>query len=243
MHPSESTLTGSPPRCSSAKPSSSTCSTSPVGDPALRAGVSTSIPQPMMALMSSLRGVAATIGDKILTPLRWNALVGHALRSFPFQASGRAERTGPLPLRHRVHRISRTRSAKSSSCAPSKCFGSTIRNRDRVRSPMRCMKDQEHPAFQWAWNRRVVASQLSDESLMFRNHALVGKIAVYAVDFVTPMRPNLLVRTLVPGDKETAAKIRPFGGSRNGAPASEARRRRAAGSHEGIAGVRGTDRT
>ncbi len=45
------------------------------------------------------------------------------------------------------------------------------------------------------------------KTFMVRNHPLVGKVAVYAIDFATPMRPNLLLRTLVPGDEETAAKF------------------------------------
>ena len=101
---------------------------------------------------------------------------------------------------------------------------------------------KDHPAFQWAWNRRVVAGELSDENLMVRNHALVGRIAVYAIDFVTPMRPHLLVRTLVPGDDETAAKFNRLEGVERERQQSNDRggERR---SLEGIARVSGLNRT
>ncbi len=165
------------------------------------------IPQPILALLGSLRGVAATIGDKILTPLRWNALsdalYGHSRFKHPVERNGLVrclfdadfiEFLGPEREALLLRAVGMFR-LNFSSPRPSPLTDAVY---ERIK---------EHPAFQWAWNRRVVAGQLSDESLMFRNHALVGKIAVYAVDFVTPMRPNLLVRTLVPGDKETAAKF------------------------------------
>ncbi len=62
--------------------------------------------------------------------------------------------------------------------------------------------------FQWAWNRRVVAGELSDDNLMVRNHPLAGRIAVCAVDLSIPTQPDLLVRALVPADQETASNFR-----------------------------------
>ena len=38
------------------------------------AEIDVTIPQPLAALLDNMHGVAASIGDRILTPLRWNAL-------------------------------------------------------------------------------------------------------------------------------------------------------------------------
>jgi hypothetical protein len=43
---------------------------------------------------------------------------------------------------------------------------------------------------------------------MIRNHAVVGRLDVYAVDLNVAMRPDLYTRTLVPANEETAAKFR-----------------------------------
>ncbi|MGA8535137.1 MAG: helix-turn-helix domain-containing protein [Candidatus Tumulicola sp.] len=173
----------------------------------------TTIPEPIPALLGNLRGVAATIGDKILTPLRWNALAdavyGHSRFKHPVERNALVrclfdpdfiEFLGPEREALLLRAVGMLRLNYSSP-----------RQSPLAESVLERIKD--HPAFQWAWNRRVVAAELSDENLMVRKHPLVGRIAVYAIDFVTPTRAHLLLRTLVPGDDETAAKFNRLEGS------------------------------
>ncbi len=171
-------------------------------------GASIMIPEPMSALMQSMRGIAATIGDKILTPLRWNALAdtvyGHSRFKHPVERNALVrclfdpqfiaflgvEREALLVRAVGMFRLNYSKPRPSP-------FADAVYQR---------VKDD--PLFQWAWNRRVVAGELSDDNLMVRNHPIVGRIAVRAIDFSTPMQPDLLVRSLVPADQETAAKFR-----------------------------------
>jgi transcriptional regulator with XRE-family HTH domain len=171
-------------------------------------GANIMIPEPMSALMSSLRGVAVTIGDKILTPLRWNALAdivyGHSRFEHPVERNAlvrclfdpqfivflASEREALLLRAVGMFRLNYSKSRPSP-------FADAVYER---------VKDDQ--LFQWAWNRRVVAGELSDDNLMVRNHPLVGRVAVRAIDFSTVMQPDLLVRSLVPADQETAAKFR-----------------------------------
>ncbi len=166
------------------------------------------IPEPMTALMSSLRGVAATIGDKILTPLRWNALAdivyGHSRFEHPVERNALvrclfdpqfiaflgSEREELLLRAVGMFRLNYSKPRPSP-------FADAVY--ERVKDDL---------LFQWAWNRRVVASELSDDNLMIRNHPVVGRVAVRAIDFSTPMQGDLLVRYLVPADQETAIKFR-----------------------------------
>ncbi len=169
--------------------------------------VRTTIPEAMAALLDSLRGVAATIGDKILTPLLWNALgdalYGHSRHRHPvernalvrclfdsdfiaFLGPGREEllsrAVGMLRLNY-------------SSPRPSPFADAVF---ERVKND---------PLFLRAWNRRMVAGEAADENAFVRNHAVVGRVVVYAIDFSTPMRPDLIFRTIVPADKETLEKF------------------------------------
>lgn len=177
-------------------------------DPAPCGGVKIMLPEPMTALMSSMRGVAATIGDKILTPLRWNALAdivyGHSRFEDPIERNALVrclfdsefiaflgmEREALLLRAVGMFRLNYSKARPSP-------FADAVYER---------IKDDR--LFQWAWNRRVVAGELSDDRLMVRNHPLVGRIAVSAIDFSTPMHPDILVRSLVPADQETATKFR-----------------------------------
>ena len=63
------------------------------------------------------------------------------------------------------------------------------------------------PLFLKAWNQRVVARDLTDERVTIRNHAVVGRLAMYAADLGISMRPDLFLRTMIPADAETAAKF------------------------------------
>jgi hypothetical protein len=59
-----------------------------------------------------------------------------------------------------------------------------------------------------AWNRRIVAGEPADETAFVRNHAVVGRLVLYAVDFGTSMGPDLIFRTVVPADNETVEKFK-----------------------------------
>jgi hypothetical protein len=209
IHPSESTLTG----IAAALQLSSAEFEYMLDLAGLRhslpseAQVRTTIPEPVRALLSSLRGVAATVGDKILTPLHWNALgdavYGHSRHEHPVErnalvrclfdrdfiallGSGREElltrAVGMLRLNF-------------SSPRPSPLADAVLA---RVKN---------EPLFLRAWNRRTVAGEPVDETAFVRNHAVVGRLVVYAVDFNTSMRPDLIFRTVVPADKETLEKF------------------------------------
>ena len=169
--------------------------------------VKTTMPEPIPALLRSLRGVVATVGDKILTPLQWNgladALYEHSRFKHPVERNALVrclfdpdliKFLGPERETLLLRAVGMFRLNYSSS-RPSP-FADAVYER---------VKDD--PLFQWAWNRRVVAGELSDESVTVRNHPLVGRIAVYAIDFGTAMRPDLFFRTLVPADEETVAKF------------------------------------
>jgi transcriptional regulator with XRE-family HTH domain len=165
------------------------------------------IPEPMSALLRNVRGVAATVSDSILTPLQWNALgdaiYGHSRFRDPIERNGlvRGLFDGDFvkflgserdELVFRAVGMFRLNHA-SENPSP---FTSAVY--DRVK---------DHPLFQEAWNRRIVAGELSNAAVMTRHHGLVGKLCVYAVDAATPMSADLFLRVLVPADDETSAKF------------------------------------
>ncbi len=210
IHPSESTLTG----IAAALQMSSAEFEYMLDLAGLRhslpseAQVRTTMPEPVAALLSSLRGVAATIGDKILTPLRWNALgdatYGHSRHKDPVERNALvrclfdpsfiaflgSEREELLLRGVGMLRLN------FSSPRPSPFADAVLA---RVKN---------EPLFVRAWNRRVVAGEPADETAFVRNHAVVGKLVLYAVDFSTPMRPDLIFRTVVPADNETVEKFK-----------------------------------
>ncbi|MGB8518799.1 MAG: helix-turn-helix domain-containing protein [Candidatus Tumulicola sp.] len=166
------------------------------------------IPSSFPALLGSLRGVAVTVTDKILTPLRWNALAdamyGHTRHEHPVERNGLiralfdpalitflgAEReefvfraVGMLRLNH-------------SSRRPSP-FASAVYERSKG-----------HVLFQRAWNRRTVAGESMDENVAVRNHPLVGSLAVYFTNCSAPIRPDLILRMMAPADEDTAWKFK-----------------------------------
>ena len=170
--------------------------------------VETTIPPAVSSLLDSLQGVAATVGDKILTPLRWNALgdamYGHSRYEHPVERNALvrclfdrdfisflgAERDELLLRAVGMFRLN------YSSQRPSP-FAEAVYER---------IKDE--PYFLQAWNRRFVAGELSDQNASIRNHAVVGRVLVYAIDFNTSTRPDLILRTLVPADRETVEKFK-----------------------------------
>ena len=168
------------------------------------------------ALLDSMHDVAATIGDKILTPLRWNALAD-AIYGFS-RYEDPVERNALVRSLFDPDFIALLDSERDelvfravgmfrlnySSSRPSP-FAATVYE-----------KVKDHPLFQQAWNRRIVSGDLTYEKVLVRNHPLVGRITVFAIDFSTPMRPDLMIRTVVPSDEETQGRFQPVGGARNG---------------------------
>jgi Fe-S cluster assembly scaffold protein SufB len=66
---------------------------------------------------------------------------------------------------------------------------------------------KDHPLFQHAWQQRLVASELASSETSVRIHSTLGRLDVYAVDFLTAKHGDLFVRVLVPSNKTTAAKF------------------------------------
>jgi hypothetical protein len=171
------------------------------------AEIDMTIPAAFTALLDSMRGVAATFGDRILTPLRWNAisdaLYGHSrcklvvernalVRSLldpNFIAFLGAEREELVLRAVGMFRLN------FSSSRPSPLAAAVY---DKIKG---------EPLFQRAWTQRIVAHELTSEKVTIRNHAIVGRLAMYASDYSTPMRPDVFLRTLVPADEETALKF------------------------------------
>ncbi len=185
----------------------------------LRAGAEMchAVSEPAIALLNSLRGVAGTIGDKILTPLRWNALAdaiyGHSRYEDPVERNGLvrslydhdfiaflgAERE---KLVFRAVGMFRLNYASS---RPSQYADAVF---DRVK---------QHPLFQQVWDTRIVAGELSNTEIETRNHATVGNLAVYAIDLGSTMQPDIFLRALVPADDETARKFNRLANAGDGA--------------------------
>ncbi|MFZ1018018.1 MAG: helix-turn-helix domain-containing protein [Candidatus Cybelea sp.] len=170
--------------------------------------VKTTIPEAVPAMLDSLRGVAATVGDKILTPLRWNALAdaiyAHSRYQDPVERNALVrclfdrDFISLLGADHEdllLQAVGMFR-LNYSSQRPSP-FAEAVYER---------VKDEQ--AFIQAWNRRLVAGECSDENAVVRNHAVVGRLLVYKIDFNASMRPDLIFRTLVPADRETVEKFR-----------------------------------
>ena len=147
------------------------------------------------------------IGDRILTPLRWNALAdalcGHSqfrrpvdrnvlvrsLRDPEFVAFLGAEREDLIVRAAGMLRLN------DASERPSPL----------VSAVYEAVKDE--PLFHEAWNRRVVAGLLMDEKATTRNHPVVGKLAVYSIGMPIASHPDLFMVMLSPADRETAAKF------------------------------------
>jgi hypothetical protein len=171
------------------------------------AEVDLTIPEPLAALVDSLRGVGATVTDRILTPLRWNALAdriyGHSRRRLPvdrnalvralldeeFAALLGADREKIVFKAVGVFRLN------YSSDRPSPLLAAVYE------------KVKHEPLFLKAWNQRVVSHDLTEPAVMMRNHPLVGTLAMYTADLSTWTSPDLFVRTVIPAGSESAAKF------------------------------------
>jgi len=166
-----------------------------------------SVPQPLVALLDNVRGIAATICDRILTPLVWNPLAD-AIYGFS-RFDSLVERNGIVralfdpvfmeflgPDREELtFRAVGMLRLNYSSPSPSPLANEVY---ERV-------KDQ--PLFERAWNGRVIASELTGEEITVRHHAAAGRLDMYGIDFGTAMKTDLLVRLMTPANEETAQKF------------------------------------
>jgi transcriptional regulator with XRE-family HTH domain len=165
------------------------------------------VPDPLLALVESVREVAITVGDRILTPLVWNDLAD-ALYGFS-QFADAVERNSLVrsfrdpefieflgPDREElVFRAVGMFRLNYSSPSPSP-FAAQVYE-----------KIKDDPLFQHAWAHRVVAAQLTTSEVTVRHHQRVGKLAVYAVDLTTTTRGDYLMRILAPADGESTKKF------------------------------------
>jgi hypothetical protein len=166
------------------------------------------VPAPLSALLNNFRGCAVTIGDRILTPLQWNALSdqihGHSRYKLPVERNVLVRSLLDPdfiaflgPAREEV--VARSVGAfrlNYSSLRPSPLVTAVY---DKIK---------DHPLFRRAWDRRIVAgAEMTADNVIVRNHAVVGRLAVCAVDLGIPARPDLFLRALCPTDEATAAKF------------------------------------
>jgi transcriptional regulator with XRE-family HTH domain len=179
-----------------------------LGQPSLPfSGINTPIPASLEAFSSSVRGVAVTVGDRILTPFRWNAisdaLHGHSRFQNPLDRNALVRSLsdpeiiaylGPDRERFVFCAVGMFR-LNYSSQTPSPLASEIYE------------KIKDIPLFQAAWRQRIVAAEMTTDSIIVRNHATVGRLAMNVVDFTTSLRSDLTVRSLNPADEETARKF------------------------------------
>lgn len=165
------------------------------------------VPEPLQMLVASVREVAITVGDRILTPLSWNDLAD-ALYGFS-QYTNAVERNSLVrsfrdpefieflgPDREElVFRAVGMFRLNYSSPSPSAFAGQVYE------------KIKDDPLFQRAWAQRVVAAQLTSSDVTVRLHPRVGELSVYAIDLTTTIRGDHLTRILAPADDESAKKF------------------------------------
>lgn len=165
------------------------------------------VSQPLTALLNSIRGVSAAIADRILTPLHWNriadAIYGFSRIDSPIERNGlvRAlfdpefiEFLGP-EHEELVFRAVGMFRLNYSSPSPSPLARDVY---ERVKG---------QPLFEEAWNRRVIAAELTRDAVTVRYHPVVGRLDMYGVDVNVSLRSDLLVRLMIPANQETAEKF------------------------------------
>jgi hypothetical protein len=164
-------------------------------------------PETLRAFVGGIHGAAAAVCDRILTPLLWNAIAeaihGHSHCESPVERNGLVRALfdpdfiavlGPERESLVLNAVGMFR-LNYSSPSPSPYAADVY---ERVK---------DHPLFQRAWQQRVVASELANGEKTLRIHTALGRLNVYAVDFLTAKRSDLFVRVLVPSDETTAAKF------------------------------------
>lgn len=168
---------------------------------------SLTVPPALAALLNSVQGVSATIVDRIITPLRWNriadAMYGFSRIDSPLERNGLvralfdpdfieflgAEREELIVRAVGMFRLN------YSSPSPSPLANDVY---ERVKG---------EPLFERAWNRRVIAAELTHEGVTVRHHPVVGQLDMYGLDFGVSLRTDLLVRLMIPANREAAQKF------------------------------------
>lgn len=166
------------------------------------------VPAALSALIRTLRGVSVSLCDRILTPMMWNSLAeklyGHSRFADPVERNGLVrslldpesiaflgtDRTKFIERAVGMFRLN------LSSPSPSP-FAAGVYEK---------VKSEE--LFQEAWQRRVIAGELTHTQVSHRNHSQLGQLTLYAVDLTSSMESRFLVRVLMPADDVTATKFR-----------------------------------
>lgn len=225
VHPSETTLTGIATALQlSAAELEYVLDLAGLRKPLIAAeGAQIPIPDALRNFADSLHGVAATIVDRIATPLAWNALAdalaGYSRFKDPVMANGlvralRDPETIAFLGTERegfIQRVVGMFRLNESSGSPSPYIDAVF---DLVK---------DDPLFARAWKRRVIANDLTTPAFIVRNHPIVERLAMHAIDFSTTLRADLLVRIHAPADAETAAKFGRLERLATVVPISEAR--------------------
>lgn len=164
------------------------------------------MPAPLEQLLGRTSGIAISVGDRILTPLQWNAtadaIYGYSRFEDPIDRNSLIRALFDPDFivflgEERVKLISTAVGMFRLNCAsqsPSP-FATAVFERAK-----------EHPLFQAAWKQRVVASELSQEQAMVRVHPLVGHLDMFAIDFNSTMFTGF-ARIMIPANDATAEKF------------------------------------
>ena len=165
------------------------------------------IPEPLQALIGRTRGVSIAVGDRILTPILWNDIADAISRYSDFDDPiERNSLVRALFDRNFIDFLG----AEYEQLVTNAVGMFRLNYTSPSPSPFAAAvheRVKDHPLFQRAWKRRIVAGELSSPQVTVREHPAVGRLNLYAADFNTTMRGDLFMRVLVPADEETAAKF------------------------------------
>ncbi len=171
------------------------------------AEIDVTIPRPLAALLDNMHGVAATIGDRILTPLRWNALsdaiYGHSRYRLPVERNWLVRSLIDPDFVAFLGRDREEYIAKAVGMF--RLNYSSERPSPHVEAVLEAIGHER--LFLRAWNQRIVSHDLSAEDVTIRNHVVAGVLSTYCVDLSICTRPDLFLRTMTPSDEETVAKF------------------------------------
>lgn len=165
------------------------------------------VPPVFETFLAGLHGVAASVADRILTPLCWNvlsdALYGHSRFDDPVERNGVVRCLLDPEFKAFLGDAQESMAEKAVGMFRLN-YGSKVRSplADRVYEKV---KDNEQ--FRRFWEQRVIADELNDSSMMFLRHTGIGEITVYGIDHVVHKRPYLFTRIVFPADEETVAKF------------------------------------
>ncbi len=171
------------------------------------AEVDTTIAGSISSLLDSMGGVAATVGDRILTPLRWNKLADRLFgySSFNFPASRNGLVRSLLDPAYAAFLGPARETIVSRAVGMFRLNFWSLRPSPFVAAVYEMVKDD--PLFQQAWRREIVACNLTNDEVLVLNHPVAGKLTVFSRDFSTSASGDLILRTVCPADEETSEKF------------------------------------